>query len=158
MHPSSMKLMQDFALKYLPRNPKLSILDVGSCDVNGTYRPLFEGHNYAGLDVAPGPNVHIIGELYEYPIADGSYDVIASGQTAEHVQDVQRWIREIARVCKPGGLVCIIAPNLWEEHRYPVDCWRILPDGMRFLLSEIAGLTVIESYMEGRDTIGIARK
>ena len=39
-------------------------------------------------------------------------------------------MEEIARVLKPGGKVCIIAPNGFEEHRYPVDCYRFFSDGM----------------------------
>lgn len=158
MHPESMKLMQEFVVKYLP-NKGLTILDVGSYDVNGTYKNLVPRHFYHGLDIMAGPNVDIIATSpYAYPLADGVYDVVISGQSIEHVFNMHAWIREIARVVKPGGLVCIIGPQLWEEHRYPVDCWRILPDGMRFLLGEIAGLKVLEAYMVGRDTIGIARK
>ena len=158
MHPSSMALMKEFVVKHLP-NARQNVLDVGSYDVNGSYRPLFVGHQYAGLDIVPGPNVDLVAtSLYVYPIEDHTYDAVISGQSIEHVQDMHAWIREIARVVKPGGLVCIIGPQLWEEHRYPVDCWRILPDGMRFLLGTIAGLEVIESYMVGRDTIGVARK
>lgn len=158
MHLSSMKLMEEFTVKYLP-NKGLKVLDIGAYDVNGNYKHLFAGHHYHGLDITAGPNVDIVApNPYEYPIAADTYDVVISGQTVEHVQDMHAWIREITRVVKPGGLICIIGPQLWEEHRYPVDCWRILPDGMRFLLGTIAGLTVIESYMVGRDTIGIATK
>ena len=34
------------------------------------------------------------------------------------------------RVTKKDGIICIIAPNGFEEHRYPVDCWRFFTDGM----------------------------
>jgi hypothetical protein len=37
---------------------------------------------------------------------------------------------EIARVLKKDGLLCIIAPNGFKEHRYPVDCYRFFSDGM----------------------------
>lgn len=152
--------MQEFIVKYLIE-PKQRVLDVGSMDCGGTYRPLFDaaGHIYTGLDLSAGLNVDIVADgLYHYPIADNEYDAVVSGQTVEHVQDMHRWIKEIARVVRPGGLVCIIGPNLWEEHRYPVDCWRILPDGMMFLLGDIGNLDVIVTYSVGRDTIGIARK
>jgi hypothetical protein len=36
---------------------------------------------------------------------------------------------EVARVLKPNGLCCIIAPSGGHEHRYPVDCWRFYADG-----------------------------
>jgi hypothetical protein len=37
---------------------------------------------------------------------------------------------EMARVLKKKGLLCIIAPNGFGEHRHPVDCYRFFTDGM----------------------------
>ena len=50
-------------------------------------------------------------------------------------------MKEMVRVLKPEGLICIIAPRGFKEHRHPVDCWRFLPDGMR-ALARINGLKV----------------
>ena len=158
MHNSSLDLMAAFVSKHVPPAPALAVLDVGSMDVNGTYRSLFNGHNYRGLDVEPGPNVDFVGGLYDYPFPNGTFDVVISGQTIEHVENLHRWIREVARVAVPGGLMCIIGPNTFSEHKHPVDCWRVWPDGMRFLLGQIAALEVLECRAEGIDTIGIARK
>ena len=51
-----------FAEKYVTTKSKLKILDVGSYDVNGNYRSIFEsmGHKYNGLDMERGPNVDIV--------------------------------------------------------------------------------------------------
>lgn len=157
MHPSSYSLMSGFVRKHLGSVP-LRVLDVGSCDVNGSYRPLFNDHRYTGLDLAPGKGVDMVGQLYRYPVTDNAFDVVVSGQCIEHVKDLHRWVKEIARVLAPFGMCCIIGPNTFPEHRYPVDCWRIFPDGMRFLLEDIAGFNVVECRSEGIDTIGIARK
>lgn len=157
MHPSSRHAMGRFVRHYLTRSVR--VLDVGSSDVNGTYRDLFAGHHYVGLDIAPGPNVDVVSpNLYTYPLADGAFDVVVSGQAIEHVQDLHAWIREVARVTGPGGLICIIGPWTWEQHRHPVDCWRVLPDGMRFLLEQVAGLDVLECASVDCDTIGVAQK
>ncbi|NIX36552.1 MAG: methyltransferase type 11, partial [Nitrospinaceae bacterium] len=54
MHQSSFDKMQGFRHRYLDgkEGENLSILDLGSLDVNGTYRPLFNvpSWNYHGLD------------------------------------------------------------------------------------------------------------
>ena len=50
----------------------------------------------------------------------------------------------MARILKPNGTIIIIAPSIWVQHRYPIDCWRFLPDGMRCLLEE-AGLAFMDS-------------
>ncbi|MFA7044577.1 MAG: hypothetical protein WC186_09550, partial [Bacteroidales bacterium] len=46
---------------------------------------------------------------------------------------------------KKGGLVCIITPFSVPEHRYPIDCWRILPDGYRYLLEKESDFTILET-------------
>ena len=158
MHDSSMTLMGYFVKEYL-KVKSLNVLDVGSLDVNGCYKELFKDHYYLGLDMEEGPNVNVTSkDLYNYPLPCNFFDVIISGQTIEHVPNIYKWIREVQRMLKIGGLICIIGPNTWIEHRYPVDCWRIFPDGMRFLLEEVSKLEVIECKTVGNDTIGIAKK
>ena len=99
-------------------------------------------------------------ELYSWPVDDESFDVVISGQCIEHVEDTHAWIKEVARVVKKGGIVCVIGPWSCPEHRYPLDCWRIFPDGMKFLFEKMAGLTVLESYHNSPDIdcVGIGRK
>jgi SAM-dependent methyltransferase len=158
MHDSSMTLMRSFANGLLGNNC-LDVIDIGSLDVNGCYRELFAGHNYTGYDLAPGKNVDVVGkDQYIFPFEDNGFDVAVSGQTIEHVADMHKWIRQVARIVKPNGLICIIAPNTFHEHRYPIDCWRIFPDGMQFLLEEIAGLKIVVVDKKGIDTIGVGRK
>jgi SAM-dependent methyltransferase len=165
MHTNSMIEMQRLIKKYLKPENRLSILDVGSRDVCGCYRGLFDpwglpdscNWTYTGLDIEPGKNVDIVADShYRYPIRNCSYDVAISGQTLEHVQDTHLFILELKRVLKPNGLLILIAPWQWEEHRCPIDCWRILPDGMRFLLSDVANMQVIEVYKSENDCIGVA--
>lgn len=159
MHESSYNEMKRFADKYLDRNKPLSIIEIGSLDVNGSYKPIFDvpGWNYTGLDLMEGKNVDIVADdPYRYPIADQSYDVVISGSTLEHVQDMHAFIREAKRIMKKDGIMCIIAPWTYPEHKYPADCWRILPDGMSFLFSEIAGIQVVDVHKNDTDCIGIA--
>ncbi len=165
--------MQRFAVEHLSRGQNLRILDVGSQSVNGGYRDIFINPygwwEYVGLDIEKGENVDIVTEdLYKWPIPDQSYDVVISGQCLEHTEAPWLWIKEIERVCKVGGIVCIIAPACWIIHRYPVDCWRILPDGMRYLLEKWCNFKILEcdvmfastTETDGAplDCIGIARR
>lgn len=163
MHPSSKVQMKRFINKYLGREANLSILDVGSYDLNGTYRELFTCSNwtYRGADLigTAEKNVDILLKgPYYWGIEAESFDVAVSGQTLEHVEDLHLWIQKFDFVLKPRGLVCIIAPWQWRIHRYPLDCWRILPDGMRFLLEKICKFEVLEAYVAESDCVGIARK
>lgn len=123
------------------RMRRAEALDVGALDVNGTYRPIIErrGWHYTGLDIAAGPNVDVVAEPYRYPLEDGAFDVVLSGSTMEHVAALWRWAHEVARVLRPGGLMVLVGPHTFREHRYPADYWRIMPQGMDYLLRE-AGL------------------
>lgn len=123
--------------------PNQTVLDVGSYDVNGTLRPLCTelGLSYTGLDLESGPNVDIVSpNPYRFPLRANSFDVVASCSTMEHVQAIWRWVPELVRVLKPGGLLAITTHTCWPFHQYPVDCWRIMPDGMTFLFDETATL------------------
>lgn len=160
MHAEAYTQMQTLLGKI--EGETLDVLDVGSLDVNGTYRPLVEGRGwrYVGIDTCPGPNVDLVAsDPFCYPLPDESFDVVISGSTMEHVTAVWRWIPELVRVLRPGGWLVIITHWQFIEHRYPVDCWRILPDGMRFLFDETRALAQYTiQIVSHTDIIGVARK
>lgn len=123
------------------------VLDVGSLDVNGSYRRMVtrQGWHYTGLDVVPGKNVDVVtADPYRYPFDAGHFDVVISGSAMEHVPAIWRWVPELVRVLRPGGLLAIITHIQWELDHYPPDCWRILPDGMRYLFDETRQLVDYE--------------
>lgn len=107
-----------------------------------------------------GPNVDIvISDPYNWGLPSSSYDVIISGQCLEHVEMPWLWIKEAERVCKPGGFMILIAPWSCGQHRYPVDCWRILPDGMNVLLTKCANMSLLHCEIAGEtDTVAVASK
>ena len=90
MHESSMERMRWFANNYLDSTKQLEILDVGSYDVNGSYREIFAevGFKYVGLDMEAGPNVDIVPKsTYIWSeINDDHFDTVISGQALEHIE------------------------------------------------------------------------
>lgn len=157
MHTSSYQNMQYFVEKYLDKNAKLKIIDIGSYDVNGTFKPLFQNPNweYTGLDMSLGPNVDlVVTDIYNWAIEDQTYDVIVSGSAFEHIEFFWKTMEEIKRILKPNGLCCIIAPSNGPEHRYPVDCWRFFIDGFK-ALAKYVNLTCLESYVSEEDKVGL---
>jgi SAM-dependent methyltransferase len=162
--------MQSFRDRYLSamRTRPLAILDVGSADVNGSYRELLAlpPWQYTGLDMGPGKNVDLVPQdpYYWHEIAAHSYDVVVSGQAFEHAEFFWETMREIARALKPEGLCCILAPSAAPEHRHPVDCYRFYPDGF-VAMARYSGLEVLEVNTDweaedrwSADTLLIARK
>ena len=150
MHQSSMDNMRAFRDQFLTprRNETLTILDLGSTDMLGCYRPLFDAPSwmYTGLDLEPGPNVDVVlkNPYHWREIPSASADVFISGQCLEHIEFFWLTILEIERVLKIGGMICLLAPSGGFEHRYPVDCWRFYPDGFaalaRYARLEVLGV------------------
>ena len=110
MHQSSYDRLAEFCRDYLTarENEPLRIVDLGSCDYNGSYRSIFARKPwlYLGVDLAPGKNVDLVlREAYRWrELQSESVDVLVSGQTFEHTEFFWETILEITRVLKPGGL------------------------------------------------------
>ena len=170
MHESSLAKMRAFVDAYLAplRDMPLAVLDVGAqaVDAHASYRPLFDisGWHYRGLDMAAGRNVDIVvADPYDWQeVPDASVDAVISGQALEHIEMPWRTIMQVARVLRPGGLACLIAPSAGPEHRYPTDCWRFYPDGMA-ALARSAGLDIVELFTDWgllpwQDTFAVLQK
>lgn len=150
MHKNCRVLVEQ-ALKKIEMKDK-TVIDIGSLDVNGTLKEFFPESSYTGLDIVPGDNVDIVSEeLYNYPVEAGSYDIVISSNTGEHIEDIFRWVKELARVAKEYVVLCLPTAGA-GFHRHPIDCWRVYPDGMKYLLKQ-AGLEVIYCKMEKTDSM-----
>ncbi len=153
MHQSSFEKMSYFKEKHLGSriHEPLVIMDLGSQNVNGSYKSIFDlpAWKYIGVDMVPGEDVDIVlSDPYSFrEIESESIDVLISGQTFEHIEFFWITMREITRVLKPGALCCIVAPSAGPEHRYPTDCWRFYPDGFR-ALARYANLEILEVSTE----------
>jgi len=126
--------VKNYLISSVSHSTGVTVLDVGSHDINGGYRTLFQDPRfiYKGLDIESGPNVDIVVKTpYHWSmLEDESFDVVISGQAFEHIEFFWLTFKEMSRILKPGGLVCLIAPRGFGRHRYPVDCYRFDTDGM----------------------------
>jgi SAM-dependent methyltransferase len=149
MHKSSYDYVEKFVNDFLEKeiqypddglyHGSVSVLEVGSKNINGSLRGLFENkktpYSYKGADLESGPNVDIIlAHPYYWPeIQDESYDVIVSTSTLEHIEWPWLTMEQISKKLKVGGFFCITVPSRGPQHRFPVDCWRFYPDSMNAL-------------------------
>ena len=85
----------------------VSVLEIGSLDINGSVRSFFAGTKYTGVDVAAGPGVDEVcqGQLVGHP--SGSFDVVISCECMEHNPFWVETIANIFRLAKPGGLIIV---------------------------------------------------
>lgn len=80
------------------------VLDVGSGDINGNNRFLFENCEYEGNDVIQAPNVTIVSKTKDLPFDDNTFDTIVSTECFEHDPEFEQSIIKIYKMLKPGGL------------------------------------------------------
>ena len=80
------------------------VLDVGSLDINGSNKTLFEKCIYFGMDIGPGPNVDIISKAHEFEATDGAFEVIISTECFEHDMFYDKSLKNIVRMLDSGGL------------------------------------------------------
>lgn len=153
MHLSSLKNMEKFFDGFYSskKESELKIVDLGSTEMGACYRPLINNTKwkYIGVDLSAGPNVDLVLKRpYHWnEIESSSVDILISGQVLEHVEYFWITALEISRVLKAGGMACLIAPSAGPEHRYPVDCWRFYPDGMRSI-AKFARLECLEVHTD----------
>lgn len=159
MHDNSKLLFARYALPLFTAGVR--VLEVGPDGTPSTYQAMVKSAlgsaaptTWDTVDLATRPGMtHRAKNEYEFPIADGSYDLVLSGQVLEHVRKPWRWLPELARVCRAGGHVITISPVSWPYHEAPVDCWRIYPEGLRALHEE-ARLDVTALHCESLEKNG----
>jgi SAM-dependent methyltransferase len=85
----------------------------------------------------------VLGPLERMPFDDDSFDAALCNAVLEHVGDVDRSIRELARVVRPGGHIVVAVPFLQPYHPCPGDFRRYTATGLAALGAHI-GLEVID--------------
>lgn len=169
MHATSLENMQRCYEHYLSRSPlinnnKIQVLDVGGANVNGSYSDIFSDarFQYIGADISPANGVDLVlQDPYQLPFHDNSVDIILCGQAFEHVEFFWRLFEEMSRILHDDGLIFLIVPSQGPIHRYPVDCYRFLPDTMP-ALARYTGISLVKHWMDSRgpwhDLVGVFSK
>jgi SAM-dependent methyltransferase len=100
---------RDFFRKVKQLNPQfftdVKVLDIGSLDINGNNRHVFEHpYSYIGVDLNEGNNVDVIspGHLYD---SGYLFDVVMSSECFEHDMYYARTLQNMIKLLKPNGLL-----------------------------------------------------
>ncbi len=135
------------------------VLDVG-CGCK-PYRALVPAARYTGLDVDT-PFTRQVGTaevFYDgkiFPLPDGSFDGVLCSQVLEHVFTPEAFLGEIRRVLRPGGVLVLTVPFMWDEHEQPHDYARYSSFGLRALL-ERAGFEVVSQRKSMADVRAVVQ-
>src|SRR5687767_2241078 len=111
------------------------------------YRELFAHcQAYIRADLAAGPNIdRVLEPSGATGEPDAAYDAVFSAQVLEHVPDAEAYVREAARILRPGGELFVSTHGLFQEHGCPHDYQRWTVFGLKQLLAR-HGLVVVETY------------
>lgn len=97
-----------FCLKVKENHPDFfknrKVLDVGSLDINGNNRYLFDTSQFCGIDIGPGNNVDIVSKAHEFNAPPESFDFIVSTECFEHDMFYPQSLQNIVRILKSGGM------------------------------------------------------
>jgi SAM-dependent methyltransferase len=132
--------------------PGKRVLDAGAGE--GRFKSFFSHTEYVGIDFAQGDQtwdysgLDVIGKLEQLPFPDYSFDHVLSIVVLEHTPQPGRVIEEFRRVLRPGGMVHLVVPHMWEEHHRPYDFFRFTSGGIRYLL-ETSGIRIRKIHPVG---------
>jgi SAM-dependent methyltransferase len=97
--------MHEAAYNYVARfatDERLSVIEVGARNVNGTVRPLFPNADYWGIDAQPGINVDEVVDGATWQPGE-PVDLVVCTEVFEHTPEWRAILANIGRMLRPGG-------------------------------------------------------
>jgi SAM-dependent methyltransferase len=104
--------------------PGMRVLEVGAAKCWGAQHLVPRGCAYVGADILDddrvglgrgafyearvGPFERVQADAEHLPFAPGSFDLVYCVATLHHALDLRRMVRELGRVCRPGGVVAAL--------------------------------------------------
>lgn len=94
------------------------VLDVGSANLNGTYKPFFSQAGcsmYTGIDVLPFNNVDVVSPVHLYEPGK-QFDIVFSASQLEHDMYWKKSLMKFIKLTKSGGMIIISAWAKLDHH------------------------------------------
>lgn len=93
---------------------KKRVFEVGSLDINGNNRYLFNNCDHVGIDVISGPNVDCVCIAHEYE-SDEKFGVVFSTNSLEHDMHYKKTLKKMYDLLEDEGLM-FFTVSLLGEH------------------------------------------
>ena len=134
----------DFGLKYLKKSEveNRRVIEIGSYNVNGSLKPdiiKYLPEKYLGIDIAPGPNVDEVCDVYDVikKYGPSSFDVVVSTEMLEHVEFWKVAISNMKNLTSENGCIILTTRSKgFRLHNYPHDFWRFEVEDMKNIFSD----------------------
>lgn len=119
-HIDQLKFIKEFKEFYIINNfnKDINVLEIGSLDVNGNIRNLFDFTNeYTGIDLEKGPNVDLVLNGTNINELNTNFDIIISCECFEHAKDWKLIFEKMCQISKPNSFIVIsVASTGRVEH------------------------------------------
>ena len=119
-HIDQLKFIKEFKEFYIINNfnKDINVLEIGSLDVNGNIRNLFDFTNeYTGIDLEKGPNVDLVLNGTNIDKLNKNFDIIISCECFEHANDWKLIFEKMCQISKPNSFIVIsVASTGRVEH------------------------------------------
>jgi SAM-dependent methyltransferase len=123
------------------------VLDAGACEQY--YRESLERLGpVIAMDISVYSATDVVGDCHALPFADGSLFAVSAIEVLEHLHRPWRFVEEVARVLRPGGLFFGVAPQYCPTHGFPHDYFRYTRSGLEALARQ-AGLELCQAWPLG---------
>jgi len=120
----------------------VTILEVGSRNINGSLRSYVESHKparYVGTDIEHGRGVDVICDAVDSVEQFGpeSFDVVICTSMLEHAKDWKATVSNLKRILKPGGILLLTTQSPGFSYHNPPDYWRFTLADMRAIFADL---------------------
>jgi len=122
MHPGAFEFIGRHAT-----HDAISVVEIGSRDINGSVRAHFPGADYIGLDLIAGPAVDVVCDALDYEPPQ-KVDIVVIAEVLEHCITWDSLIFHAAGWLKPGGKILITCAGPGREPHSAIDGGDLHPD------------------------------
>ncbi len=106
--PALRAIYSDFHKRLEASCPPGKLLDIGGGSAHfKDYRP-----EVVSLDILPFPGIDVVADAHDMPFERGEFSGIVMLDVLHHLQRPVVFMREAARVLKPGGRLAMIEPGM----------------------------------------------
>lgn len=114
-HPEQIEFVERVRKLFPHLFSSTRVIEIGSLDINGSIRTLFDGCEYVGVDLEPGIGVDLVSLGHEVDLDDRSFEVAISCECFEHNP---HWRETFLNMCRMTRelVVLTVATHGRPEH------------------------------------------
>lgn len=115
----------DFVKQFSTPDP-ISVIEIGSRNLNGTVRPLFPAAKWIGLDLYPGPDVDVVCDMLDYT-PDSKVDLVVCCEVLEHADRWADMLRHASTWLVKNGRLLVTCAGPGRRPHSHVDGKKVRP-------------------------------